>query len=63
MAAHESGKINRYAEDAVAEAAKAFKLIETEAPSLLRSATSGGGTPSARPATNGSAFRGPLSKG
>ena len=45
---HEAGKANRHAEDAVAESAKLLKLIESEAPSLLRPATSGGGTPSAR---------------
>lgn len=45
---HEAKKINRYAEDAAAEAAKALKLIESEAPSLTRPPTSGGGTQSAR---------------
>lgn len=33
---HESAKINRYAEDASAEAAKAIELIKSEAPSLTR---------------------------
>lgn len=63
MALHEAGKANRFAEDAAAESAKFHKLFETEAPGLLQSPTSGGGSQSARPLTGGSAFRGPLSRG
>lgn len=44
----EQGKANRFAEDAAAEAAKVLALISTEAPSLTRPPTSGGGSPGAR---------------
>lgn len=46
---HEDGKINRFAEDAAAEAAKALELISKEAPSLARPATSAGGSSLVRP--------------
>jgi chromosome segregation ATPase len=45
---HDSGKINKFGEDAAAEAAKALELISKEAPSLLRPATVAGGSSGAR---------------
>lgn len=45
---HESGKINKFAEDHAAEAAKALELITKEAPSLLRPTTVAGGSSAIR---------------
>ena len=45
---HDSGKINKFGEDAAAEAAKALELITKEAPSLLRPATVAGGSSGVR---------------
>lgn len=41
---HESGKLNRYAEDANTEATKAIELIKIEAPSLTRTPTGASGS-------------------
>ena len=45
---HDSGKLNRFGEDAAAEAAKALEHISKEAPSLLRPATVAGGSSAVR---------------
>lgn len=57
----EQGKVNRFAEDPKAEAAKAFEVIKAEAPSLLRPPTTAGGSAIARPSTR-PAYLGPFSK-
>jgi len=41
---HESGEVNRFAEDTAAEMAKALPIITIKAPSLTRPLTSGGGS-------------------
>jgi len=58
----ESGKINRYAEDASVEANKAIELIKSEAPSLTRPPTSAGGSAAVRPAVAKPGYRGPFAK-
>lgn len=59
---HDSGRINKFAEDHTAELAKALPIITAEAPSLTRPPTAGGGsagvrTPAAAPAGDVSLFR------
>lgn len=46
---HDSGAINKFAEDAAAEAKKAFELIKVQAPGLTRPAMSASGTSLVRP--------------
>lgn len=48
---HDSGRVNRYAEDAAAELAKALPIIAAEAPSLTRPPTAGGGSAGVRSTT------------
>lgn len=45
---HETGKVNKFAEDAAAEAGKALELISKEAPSLTRPLTTAGGSSAVR---------------
>lgn len=45
---HESGKLNRYSEDAAAAAATAIELIKSEAPSLTRTPTGASGSAAVR---------------
>jgi hypothetical protein len=45
---HEQGKVNKFAEDATAEAGKALELISKEAPSLARPLTTAGGSSAVR---------------
>lgn len=51
-ALHDAGKVNRFATDPKAEAEKALKVFEAEAPQLLRPLTAGGGSPGATSTTN-----------
>lgn len=51
-ALHDAGKVNRFAADPKAEAEKALKIFEAEAPQLLRPLTAGGGSPGATSTTN-----------
>lgn len=45
---HEAGKVNRYSDDASAEAEKILNVIKQEAPSLTRTPTGAGGTAAVR---------------
>jgi len=51
MTLHDAGEINRFAEDAAAEATKALPIIALKAPSLTRPPTSGGGSAGLRETT------------
>lgn len=48
---HEGARVNKFAEDAATEAAKALELITAEAPGLTRPAMSASGTSLVRPHT------------